>query len=215
MNVCAAIKIAEAAPEGSVVVTILCDNGVKCVFPAPQCRRCGSTVLVRCSHSVTILAFTSRWVPCMRSLGVSSGVQISADIYQRFTATNGLGRTAFRLWKTLVFSASSEIPMLTRIAIDNDSVHLEYSVCMCACVRVCMGAHPMALSAAIWIDAARQCARLVSTLYPLPCAQSFAFFRTKVSHLLIDSMLLLHRARYVVPPSLNEIPERDVLRRLC
>ena len=31
MNVCAAIKIAEAAPEGSVVVTILCDNGVKYV----------------------------------------------------------------------------------------------------------------------------------------------------------------------------------------
>ena len=36
MNVCAAIKIAEAAPEGSVVVTILCDNGVKCVLP-PAC----------------------------------------------------------------------------------------------------------------------------------------------------------------------------------
>lgn len=31
MNVCAAIKIAEAAPDGSVVATILCDNGVKCV----------------------------------------------------------------------------------------------------------------------------------------------------------------------------------------
>ena len=29
MNVCAALKIAEAAPDGSVVATILCDNGVK------------------------------------------------------------------------------------------------------------------------------------------------------------------------------------------
>eukprot|EP01052_Picozoa_sp_SAG31_P019065 SAG31_NODE_1376_length_8593_cov_23.146927_5_plen_91_part_00 len=29
MNVCAAIKVAEAAPAGSVVVTVLCDNGVK------------------------------------------------------------------------------------------------------------------------------------------------------------------------------------------
>ena len=29
MNVCAALKIAEAAPDGSFVATILCDNGVK------------------------------------------------------------------------------------------------------------------------------------------------------------------------------------------
>ena len=29
MNVCAALKVGENAPDGSLVVTILCDNGIK------------------------------------------------------------------------------------------------------------------------------------------------------------------------------------------
>ena len=35
MNVCAAVKIANKAEAGSVVVTVLCDNGVKCAAHAP------------------------------------------------------------------------------------------------------------------------------------------------------------------------------------
>lgn len=80
---------------------------------------------------------------------------------------------------------------------------------MCA-VCTCCG-----MSAAIWVDVFQCCVLfLVSILLvSLPVRTQVCSFAQSCVHL--DSMVVLHRPRLVVPPTFNEIPERDIWGRLC
>ena len=115
MNVCAAIKIAEAAPEGSVVVTILCDNGVKCVLP-PAC------LPIRPGPAPTSPAHFNRFHPELFSVLNSFRAAGCSDTFPRCTTMSGSKVTNSPRWKTLpCWRSAAQSSNLTRYTIVESS----------------------------------------------------------------------------------------------